>query len=53
MNEEVPRCVVEVESTVSGEYVRITLWREKTGLADIICKYLAIVLATEHKYLFL
>ena len=46
MNEEVPRCVVEVESTISGEYVRITLWSEKAGL---VCK----CLAAEHKYLFL
>lgn len=40
MNENIPRCVLEVESTLTGEYVRVTLWREKASLADIICKLL-------------
>ena len=38
MNENVPRCILEVESTLTGEYVRVTLWREKVSLADTICK---------------
>ena len=40
MNENIPRCVLEVESTLTGEYVRVTLWCEKASLADIICKLL-------------
>ena len=38
MNENVPRCILEVESTLTGEYVRVTLWCEKVSLADTICK---------------
>ena len=40
MNENIPRCVLEVESILTGEYVRVTLWHEKASLADIICKLL-------------
>ena len=38
MNEQVPRCILEVESTVSGEYVRVTMWHEKAQLTDVVCK---------------
>ena len=36
MNEQVPRCILEVESTVSGEYVQVTMWHEKAKLADVV-----------------
>ena len=38
MNEQVPRCILEVESTVSEEYVRVTMWHEKAQLTDVVCK---------------
>ena len=37
-----PRCVLEVENTTNGEFVRLTLWHEKIVLTYRLSKYIIL-----------
>ena len=48
-----PRCVLEVENTTNGEFVRLTLWHEKIVLTYRLSKYIILFVIKKNTSSFL